>query len=137
MGERLLIGNLAAVSLPAGRRGLNIHKTTILLAALALAACASTPAVNGDWDVVLSAAEGQTGFTMNVVVDGETAVATAGEHTFNGTYRDGNLKLTGDYYVEEAGFSAELDMEMQYEENQLRVSATWDQFSARATGSRQ
>lgn len=116
---------------------MNINKPTMLLAALALAACASTPAVNGDWDVVLSATEGQTEFSMNVVVDGETAVATAGEHTFNGTFRNGNLRLAGDYYVEEAGFSAELDMEMRYEDNQLRGSATWDQFSARATGSRQ
>lgn len=116
---------------------MNINKTTMLLAALALAACASAPAVNGPWDVTLSAPEGQTEFTMNVVVDGDTAMATAGEHTFSGTFRDGNLKLTGDYYVPEAGYSAELDMEMELEEDELRGSATWDQFSARATGSRQ
>jgi hypothetical protein len=116
---------------------MNIRKTTLFVAALALAACASAPAVNGDWDVTLAAAEGQTAFTMNVVVDGETATATAGDHTFEGTYRDGSLKLTGDYYVPEAGYSAELDMEMELQDDQLKGSATWDQFSARATGSRQ
>jgi hypothetical protein len=116
---------------------MNIKRIATLLAAMLLGACASTPPVNGDWDVTLSAAEGQTAFTMNVLVDGETATATAGEHTFNGTFRDGSLKLKGDYYVPEAGYSALLDMEMQLEDDQLRGSATWDQFSARATGSRQ
>jgi len=116
---------------------MNINRIMSLLVALMLGACASTAPVNGDWDVTLSAAEGQTGFTMNVIVDGENATATAGEHTFEGTYRDGSLRLKGDYYVPEAGYSALLDMEMQLEGDQLRGSATWDQFSARATGSRQ
>ena len=116
---------------------MNITRTTLFLAALALAACASAPAVNGDWDVTLAAAEGQTAFTMNVVVEGETATATTGDHTLTGTFRDGNLKLSGDYYVPEAGYAAELDMEMELEDDQLKGSATWDQFSARASGSRQ
>jgi hypothetical protein len=110
---------------------------TIFLTALVIAACASAPAVNGDWDVTLTAPEGQTGFTMSVVVDGENATATAGDHTFNGTFRDGKLTLKGDYYVPEAGYSAELDMDMRLEEDRLRGSATWDQFSADVAGSRQ
>lgn len=116
---------------------MNISPKIIFLATLALAACASAPAVNGDWDVVLTAPEGQTGFAMSVVVDGETAIATAGDHTFNGTYRDGKLTLKGDYYVPEAGYSAELDMDMRLEDDRLRGSATWDQFSADVAGSRQ
>ena len=110
--------------------------TLFILAVLALGACASAPPVNGDWDVVLTAPEGSTGFTMAVVVDGESATATAGSHTFQGTWRDGALKLKGDYYVAEAGYSAELDMDIQYEGDELKGSATWDQFSADVAGSR-
>lgn len=107
------------------------------LLALVLGACASAPPVNGDWDVVLTAPEGQTGFEMSVVVDGETATATAGDHSFTGTFRDGKLMLKGDYYVPEAGYSAELDMDMRLVDDRLRGSATWDQFSADVAGSRQ
>ena len=105
-------------------------------AALLLGACATAPAVNGDWDVTLTAPEGQTGFTMSVVVDGENATATAGQHTFDGTFRDGKLKLKGDYYVAEAGYSAPLDMDIELADDKLKGSATWDQYSADVDGSR-
>lgn len=101
------------------------------LIALTLGACATAPPpVNGNWDVQLTAPEGQTGFTMSVVVDGENATATTGQYTFDGTFRDGKLKLKGDYYVAEAGYSAPLDMDIQLEDDKLTGSATWDQYSA-------
>lgn len=106
------------------------------LAAMLLGACASAPAVNGDWDVTLVAPEGQTGFTMSVVVDGDNATATTGPHTFSGTFRDGELRLQGEYYVPEAGYSAVLDMNAQLVEDRLVGSASWDQYSADVTGTR-
>ena len=110
---------------------------TLAMTATLLVACAAAPPpVVGDWDVTLTAPEGQTGFTMSVAVDGETATATAGSHSFEGTYRDGKLNLMGDFYVPEAGYSATLDMDIQYSEEALNGSATWDQFSADVDGSR-
>ncbi|MDH4073580.1 MAG: hypothetical protein OEV41_10810 [Gammaproteobacteria bacterium] len=107
-----------------------------LLIVMSLGACASAPPVNGDWNVTLVAPEGQTAFAMSVVVVGENATATAGPHTFNGTFRDGSLKLKGDYYVAEAGYSAILDMDVRMEEERLSGSATWDQYSADVRGTR-
>ena len=119
--------------------GVRIVKALVpvsLVFVILLGGCASSPPVNGDWDVSLVAPEGQTGFTMTVAVDGESAIATTGDSTFEGTYRDGRLELTGDFYVPEAGYSAPLNMDVRFAEDRLDGTATWDAYSADATGTR-
>ena len=81
-----------------------------LFALLAIVSAAST--VDGDWNLSLTAPEGATYFKMTIAVDGESASGTVGETAFGGSYRDGNLKLTGDYYVPEAGYVAILDLDI-------------------------
>ena len=108
----------------------------LAMAATLMVACASTPAVNGAWEVAVTAPEGATYFTMSVAVDGEEASGMVGEEPFSGTYTDGELKLSGDYYVPEAGYSAELNMDIRLEDDQLTGTATWDQFSADVSATR-
>lgn len=108
-----------------------------LLAATFLVACASAPPpVNGDWDLRLTAAEGSTGFPINIVASGEEASATGGKTEFTGTWIDGELRLSGDFFVPEAGYTATLDMTIRVDDDKLTGSATWDQFQADVSGER-
>ena len=110
--------------------------STISLATILLVACASAPPVNGEWDITLTAAEGSTGFPISIMADGMDATATGGNSEFTGTWDGGELNLKGDYFVPEAGYSAELDMTVEVVDGELRGSATWDQFEADVRGTR-
>ena len=92
--------------------------------------------VDGDWKLSLTAAEGATYFTMTIAVDGESASGMVGEAEFSGSYKDGNLKLTGDYYVPEAGYNAVLDLDMRLDGEVLTGTATWDMYTADVLGKR-
>ena len=105
-----------------------------LFAVLAIVSAAAT--VDGDWNLSLTAPEGATYFRMTIAVDGESASGTVGETAFGGSYRDGNLKLTGDYYVPEAGYVAILDLDMRLEGDMLPGTATWDMYTADVLGKR-
>ena len=108
-----------------------------MLATTFLVACAlAPPPVNGDWDIILTAAEGSTGFPINIVASGEEASATGGDTEFTGTWIDGELRLSGDFFVPEAGYTATLDMTIRVDDDKLTGSATWDQFQADVSGER-
>lgn len=115
---------------------IQIKRATIALAAALLIGCASAPPVNGDWDLMLMAAEGSTGFPITIEANGDQASASGGGSEFTGTWMDGELNLKGDFFVPEAGYSAELDMKVRMVGDQLKGSATWDQFEADVTGDR-
>ena len=108
-----------------------------VLALSLLVACASAPPpVNGDWDLMLMAAEGQTGFPISIEANGTEASATGGDAEFTGTWMDGELRLSGEFFVPEAGYAAPLDMTMRVENGELVGTATWDQFEADVLGQR-
>ena len=108
-----------------------------LLAATLLVACASAPPpVNGDWDLMLMAAEGSTGFPISIEAVGDQATASGGDAEFTGTWNDGELRLSGEFFVPEAGYAAPLNMTIRVEGEQLKGTATWDQFEADVTADR-
>ena len=115
---------------------IQIKRAGIALAVALLVGCASAPPVNGEWDLMLMAAEGSTGFPINIEASGDQANASGGGSDFTGTWVDGELNLKGDYFVPEAGYSAELDMTVRIVDDQLKGTATWDQFEADVTGDR-
>ncbi len=109
---------------------------TTLAALMMLSTLASSAAVDGDWNLSLTAAEGSTYFMMSIAVDGEDAKGNVGEALFSGTYMDGNLKLTGDYYVMEAGYTSKLDLDVRLDGDQLKGTAAWDVYTADVLGKR-
>ena len=113
-------------------------KKTLILAAVALGitACASTPPVNGDWNLMLTAAEGATGFPISIEANGNEATATGGGAEFAGTWDGEELLLKGDLYIPEAGYSSELGMTIRVDGEELTGTATWDQFEADVSASR-
>ena len=92
--------------------------------------------IEGDWAMALTAPEGATYFTMTVAVTGEAATGHVGETVLSGTYVDGSLKLKGDYYVVEAGYTSKLDMDIRLDGEQLTGRATWDMYTADVSGKR-
>lgn len=115
---------------------IQIKRAIIALAPLFIIGCATAPAVNGEWDLTLMAAEGSTGFPISIEATGDQASAAGGGSDFTGTWEDGELTLKGDFFVPEAGYSAELDMTVRIVGDQLKGTATWDQFAADVTGDR-
>ena len=115
---------------------IQLSRATIALVASIIAGCASAPPVNGDWDVTLTAAEGSTGFPMTIEASGDQASASGGDSIFSGTWEDGELNLKGEFFVLEAGYSAELDMKIRMDGDRLKGTATWDQFQIDVTGDR-
>ena len=113
-----------------------MKKKLFTLVALLAAAMAFAAPVDGDWNVTLTAPEGSTSFTMTVETEGETALGRAGDATFNGTYKEGKLELVGPFYVMEAGYEAELTMDIRMEGNQLAGKAYWDVYAAEVIGKR-
>lgn len=92
--------------------------------------------VDGEWNAAMNSAEGGTVIPMVILVNGEMAKATVGQDELNGTYRDGELKLTGPLYVPEAGMSATLDMTAKLDGDHLKGTANWDVYTANVLGIR-
>ncbi len=92
--------------------------------------------VDGEWSVAMNSAEGGTVIPMTISIDGEMAKAMVGQDELSGTYRDGELKLTGPLYVPEAGMSATLDMTAKLDGDHLKGTANWDMYTANVLGTR-
>jgi hypothetical protein len=84
----------------------------------------------------LTAAEGASYFVTTVAVEGDNATRHAGETVLSGTYIDGNLRLKGDYYVKEAGYTSKPDMDMRLDGDRPKGKATWDMYTADVSGER-
>lgn len=92
--------------------------------------------VDGEWSVAMNSAEGGTIVPMTISVEGETAKAMVGTDELTGTYKDGELKLTGPLYVPEAGMTSTLDMTATLDGDQLKGKANWDMYTANVLGTR-
>jgi len=92
--------------------------------------------IDGDWNVSLTAAEGSTHFKMTVEVNGADARGHVGDAVLNGSFDDGKLRLAGEFYVMEAGYTSKLDMTVSMQGEQLKGTATWDVYTADVLGNR-
>ena len=92
--------------------------------------------VDGNWSISMTAAEGATMVSMSVAVDGEKVTAMIGSDVLDGTYKNGELKLKGPFYVPEAGMSSTLDMTARLDGEQLKGTASWDMYDIEVLGVR-
>lgn len=109
---------------------------SILLSAGLMVSHAFAADVDGNWNVSMTAAEGATMVSMSVSVSGEVATAMIGSDTLAGSYKNGELKLTGPMYVPEAGMSATLNMIARLDGGQLKGTAVWDMYNIDVLGIR-
>lgn len=107
------------------------------LAVLALPAAAPAQELAGTWRFEVTAPEGSHALTLTLEVDGRTVTGlTEDEEAFTGTFEDGELRLSGPRYVDEAGYSATLEMTGTLDGDRIRGDATWDGYVARLAGRR-
>lgn len=92
--------------------------------------------VDGEWNMMLTSAEGGATIPMTISVDGEIATATAGNEEFTGTYINGEIKLKGSLYVADAGMASMLDMTAKFAGDELKGTANWDMYVADVHGTR-
>ena len=112
------------------RRGLCV------LAILSVATGIRATVLDGEWSFNMSAAEGEHTFSVTPGVEGETVTGTSGDETFTGTFTDNQLVLSGDHYIDEAGYAAPLSLSGTLDADQITGTATWDSYDAALVGRR-
>ena len=112
--------------------GLAALLSVVLIVGVAFAASE----VDGKWDCTVTAAEGAHSFTLDLTTEGDKATGTIGSDVLTGTLKDNQLKLSGDYYIAEVGYSSTFDVSVELVEGKLKGSATWDVYSADFVGNR-
>lgn len=107
-------------------------RTLISLSAalLAVAPLAHASEVDGAWDMVYQTDQGPRTASMTVTTDGENVTAVMGETELSGTYRDGQLELSGEHYAAEAGYTATVTLTAHLEGDELKGEWEWSEYSS-------
>ena len=84
--------------------------------------------VDGAWEFVFDTEGGERTGEMVMKADGENVTAKMGESVLKGTLKDGELKLKGDYYADEAGYKAEFNLTGNVEGDTIKGKASWDLY---------
>lgn len=106
------------------------------LASIALVSIVSAADVDGNWSLYLSAPEGSTTVELKISIDGEEAIGKNADSELQGTYIDGELKLEGELYLLDAGYSSGLQMDARLDGDKLKGRITWDMYSGTVEGTR-
>ena len=108
---------------------------TVLAIAL-LAQFALAAGVEGKWSFVFSGEGGDYPFDFTITGDGDNVVCTSGESELKGSFKDGALDVTGDFYVADAGYSAPLTIKGKLADEKLSGDATWDVYQTTFTATK-
>ena len=98
----------------------------LLLVAVQTAAAAD---LSGNWRFVFSSFEGDFPRTISLEVDGEKVTGKHDEEVYKGTFKDGQLEISGKHYASEAGYSSTLSISGEFEGKELKGKGSWDTYS--------
>ncbi len=98
------------------------------LALLFLAQAAFAGGLDGKWNFTFYADDVEHPQTIILSVDGDQVTAKAANQVLRGTFRNGELKLSGDYYADEAGYEATLTISGKATGDEIKGTATWDSY---------
>ncbi len=99
------------------------------LVLLLVAQTAQAADLAGKWRFVLSNYDGDFPRTISLEVEGEKVTGKLGNEMLKGTYKDGQLELSGKHYAGEAGYESTLTLSGKFEGEQLKGDAKWDSYS--------
>jgi hypothetical protein len=106
------------------------------LALLLFAQSALAADVSGEWEIVYDTEGGERTGEMAIKADGETVTAKMGVTELKGTFKDGELKLKGEHYADEAGYKAELTFTGKFDGDKIKGDASWDAYEMTFVASR-
>lgn len=116
---------------------LNLTRFALLgVLALLLAQTSLAGEIDGTWHFIFSTDENDYPREVLIAVNGDQATAKMGEETFKGTFKDGKLKLDGNHYADEAGYTAEFKINGKLADGKLAGTATWDTYDLTFTATR-
>jgi hypothetical protein len=117
-------------------KGIGLAFCCLLLLSVARAGYAAE--IDGKWDFKLDYASGTyiVPFDLTLKAEGEKVTGTHGKETFEGTFKDGKLEISGNWYVPEAGYASTLKITGTLSGGTIKGSATWDTYSLGAVGTK-
>ena len=112
-------------------------RTRAALAALVfLLPALASEGIAGKWDVVWDTEGGVRRQQWSVSGEAESVTLEFAGNEFQGTFKDGRLEFSGNFYSAEAGYSAVLKVEGRLTDGQLSGNGTWDQYAMTFTATR-
>lgn len=114
----------------------HVHITLCVLALLLLEQTAVAADLNGKWDFVFDTEVGIYESSWTLTVNGDKVTAKQDETVLTGTFRDGKLALSGEFYAAEAGYAAEMKISGKLESDQFKGDASWDVYEMTFTATR-
>ena len=107
-----------------------------MLALILLTQVAVAASLSGKWNFVFYTEDSEYPKTIVLTTQGDHVTAKIADTVLEGTYKDGKLELTGDYYAEEAGYKAMLKLSGKLAGDQIKGNATWDYYQLTFTANR-
>lgn len=102
---------------------------TILLIAALL--CVELP---GKWAMKYETPGGTRDGYIDFTVEGEKVTAKIPEGTLKGTFKNGELDVSGETFSAEAGYKAVMKLKGKLEGDELKGNASWDTYQMTFTG---
>ena len=98
---------------------------------------AAAQSLDGTWVFELTAAEGGHSFEVTLEIDGESITGTVpGDEQLTGTVSDEGFELSGQHYIDQAGYSGALNISGKLDGEEITGDASWEGFPLSLTGRR-
>mgnify|MGYP003566005779 CR=1 FL=1 len=107
-----------------------------LLVMISFAGSAGAQELDGTWEMTISVPEASQTFTITLVTDGEKVTGTRGEDKYTGTFKDGQLELSGNHFVDEAGQYGMLTLSGTIDGDRISGGGTFDYMEVTLEGTR-
>lgn len=112
-----------------------------MLPLLALAVClvpqsAFAESIAGKWNLVWDTEVGVRHKVWDISQDGEAVSVETDGQKIEGTFRDGRLEVSGDFYASGVGHSAQVKIEGTLTDGKLKGEGIWGGYSMSFVGER-
>jgi hypothetical protein len=99
------------------------------LVVLLIAHTAQAADLAGTWTFALSTSEGDVTRTISFELEGQNVTGRLGEEVLKGTFKNGQLEMSGKHYAMEAGYESTLSFTGEFEGEQLKGNGSWDTYT--------
>ena len=112
-----------------------VHLVIACLLALLLAPTTFAGELDGTWSFVFDRGDHSRDITLKVA--GEKVTGKMNDEIYTGTFKAGQLELSGKHHASETGYADELKISGKLEDGKLEGTATWGQYSLAFTAAKQ